>query len=297
MSTILSALAVVAASSGLLVSADELATLLKDPTVVVVAVDSSVDNFTAGHIPGAHLVLYSDIAPDLNGLQSELPPVETLRRVLASAGISDRSKVIIYGSTIAATRMFFTIDYFGHPNARVLNGGLSAWKARGGQLEVSPPSTVTASSLTPKPQPDRVVSADWIKERLSTPTLRQAQGRPERSRGAKMLLLDARPDPEYTGSDGGMNGMHVVGHLPEAQQLVWNTLLDATGKFLPDAELRKKYEAIGASKDTPLVSYCMVGMRASVTYFVARHLGYDARMYDGSIVDWSRRRLPAVKGR
>jgi len=147
---------------------------------------------------------------------------------------------------------------------------------------VSPPSTATTSSLTPKPQPDRVVSADWIKERLSTP---------------KIKLLDARPDPEYTGSDGGMGGMHVVGHLPDAQQLVWNTLLDATGTFLPDAELRKKYEAIGATKDTPLVSYCMVGMRASVTYFVARHLGYDARMYDGSIVDWSRRRLPAVKGR
>jgi len=272
----------VAASSGLLVSADELAALLKDPTVVVVAVDSSVDNFTAGHIPGARLVLYHDIAPDIGGLQSELPPVETLRRVLANAGISDRSNVIIYGSTIAATRMFFTLDYFGHPNARVLNGGLAAWKARGGPIEVSPPSTATTSSLTPKPQPDRVVSADWIKERLSTP---------------KIKLLDARPDPEYTGSDGGMGGMHVVGHLPDARQLVWNTLLDATGTFLPDAELRKKYEAIGATKDTPLVSYCMVGMRASVTYFVARHLGYDARMYDGSIVDWSRRRLPAVKGR
>lgn len=277
MSTILSALAVVAASSGLLVSADELATLLKDPTVVVVAVGNSVDDFTAGHIPGARLVLYSDIAPDIDGLSSELPPVETLRRVLATAGISDRSKVIIYGSTISATRMFFTLDYFGHPHARVLNGGLAAWKARGGEIEVSPPSdhpttqrtrggdpgAATASSLTPKPQPHRVVSADWIKERLSTPQIK---------------LLDARPDPEFTGSDGGMNGRHVVGHLP-------------------DAELRKRYEAIGATKDTPLVSYCMIGMRASVTYFVARHLGYDARMYDGSIVDWSRRRLPAVKGR
>ena len=272
----------VAASSGLLVSADELATLLKDPTVVVVAVGNSVDDFTAGHIPGARLVLYDEIAPAVDGLQSELPPVESLRRVLANAGIGDRSKVVIYGSTIAATRMFFTLDYFGHPNARVLNGGLAAWKARGGPIEVSPPSTVTASSLTPKPQPDRVVSADWIMERLSTP---------------KMKLLDARPDPEYTGSDGGMNGMHVLGHLPDARQLVWNTLLDSSGKFLPDAELRKKYEAIGATKDTPLVSYCLIGMRASVTYFVARHLGYDARMYDGSIVDWSRRRLPAVKGR
>ena len=272
----------IAPSSGLLVSADELATLLKDPAVVVVAVGNSVDDFTAGHIPGARLVLYSDIAPDRNGLQSELPPVDQLRRVLSHAGIGDRSQVIIYGSTIAATRMFFTLDYFGHPNARVLNGGLAAWKARGGQLEISPPASVAAAALTPRPQPDRVVSADWITERLSTPRIK---------------LLDARPDPEYTGSDGGMNGMHVVGHLPDARQLVWNTLLDSTGKFLPDAELRKKYEAIGATTGTPLVSYCMIGMRASVTYFVARHLGYDARMYDGSIVDWSRRKLPAVKGR
>src|SRR5687767_10138667 len=283
MSTILAALAVlVQTPSGLLVSADELAALLKEPTVVVLAVGNSADDFTAGHVPGARFVLYDDIAPAIDGLQSELPPIETLRRVLASAGISDRSKVIVYGSTIAATRLFFTLDYFGHPNVRVLNGGLAAWKARGGPLEISPPPTVTASALTPRPQPDRVVSADWIKERLST---------------TKMKLLDARPDPEYTGSDGGMNGMHVKGHLPDAQQLVWNALLDSSGKFLPDAELRKKYEAIGATKGTPLVSYCMIGMRASVTYFVARHLGYDARMYDGSIVDWTRRKLPAVMGK
>jgi thiosulfate/3-mercaptopyruvate sulfurtransferase len=283
MSTILAALAVLAQTpSGLLVSADELAALLKEPTVVVVAVGNSADDFTAGHVPGARFVLYDDIAPAIDGLQSELPPIETLRRVLANAGISDRSKVIVYGSTIAATRLFFTLDYFGHPDVRVLNGGLAAWKARGGPLEVSPPASATASALTPKPQPDRVVSADWIKERLST---------------TKMKLLDARPDPEYTGSDGGMNGAHVKGHLPDAQQLVWNTLLDSSGKFLPDAELRKKYEAIGATKGTPLVSYCMIGMRASVTYFVARHLGYDARMYDGSIVDWTRRKLPAVTGK
>src|SRR5688572_18885788 len=286
MSTILAALVALAVlvqtPSGLLVSADELAALLKEPTAVVVAVGNSADDFTAGHVPGARFVLYDDIAPAIDGLQSELPPIETLRRVLANAGISDRSKVIVYGSTIGATRLFFTLDYFGHPNVRVLNGGLSSWKGRGGQLEVAPPVTATASPLTPNPRPDRVVSADWIKERLST---------------RKMTLLDARPDAEFTGADGGMNGMHVKGHLPDAQQLVWNTLLDSSGKFLPDAELRKKYEAIGAATGTPLVSYCMIGMRASVTYFVARHLGYDARMYDGSRVDWTRRKLPAVMGK
>ncbi len=283
MSTILIALALlVAQAPGLLVSPAELAASLKDPATVVVAVGNSDDDFIAGHIPGARLVRYDEIAIDVDGLQSELPPVDQLKKVLSAAGISDKSKIVIYGSAIAATRMFFTLDYFGHPNAKVLNGGLNAWKASGGAIEVSALPKPASVTLTPRPQPDRVVSADWIKERLSS---------------SKMTLLDARPDNEFTGADGGMNGAHVKGHLPDAQQLVWNTLLDSTGKFLPDAELRKKFEAIGATTTTPLVSYCMIGMRASVTYFVARHLGYDARLYDGSIVDWTRRKLPAVMGK
>ena len=47
----------------------------------------------------------------------------------------------------------------------------------------------------------------------------------------------------------------------------------------------------------PLVSHCLVGRRASVTYVVARHLGYDARMYDGAIEDWTARKLPVKTGR
>lgn len=256
MSTILLALAVLAASTpGLLVSPAELAASLKDSATVVVAVGNSEDEFIAGHIPGARLVRYDDIAIDVDGLSSELPPIDQLKKVLSAVGISDKSKIVIYGAAIPAARMFFTLDYIGHPNAKVLNGGLNAWKANGGAIEVGPSPKVAIAALTPKPQPHRVVSADWIKERLSSP---------------KMTLLDARPDNEFTGADGGMNGAHVKGHLPDAQQLVWNTLLDSTGKFLPDAELRKKFEAIGATKAAPLVSYCMVGMRASVTYFVAR---------------------------
>lgn len=283
MSTILTALAVlVATTPGLLVSPAELAALLKDPATVVVAVGNNDADFILEHIPGARFVRYSDIAIDADGLSSELPPLDQLQKVLGAAGIGDKSKIVIYGSPIPATRMFFTLDYIGHPNAKVLNGGLSAWKASGGAIETGPAPKVATAALTPKAHPDRVVSADWIKERLSSP---------------RLTLLDARPDNEFTGADGGMNGAHVKGHLPDARQLVWNSLLDSTGKFLPDAELRKKFEAIGANKTTPLVSYCMVGMRASVTYFVARHLGYDARMYDGSIVDWTRRKLPAVMGR
>jgi thiosulfate/3-mercaptopyruvate sulfurtransferase len=247
----------------------------------VLAIGNNPADFELEHIPGARYVSYDQIAVDADGLSSELPPVDQLRALFAAAGVSDRSRVVVYGSAITATRLFFTLDYLGHPNIRVLNGGLNAWKANGGFIESGAAQRVTAGVLTPNPRVDVVATADWIMQRL----------------GPKITLLDARPDAEFTGADGGMRGAHVVGHLPDARQLVWNTLLDSSGRFLPDAELRKKFEAIGATKGTPVVSYCMVGMRASVTYFVARHLGYDSRLYDGSIVDWTRRKLPARTGR
>ena len=279
-----------------MVSPAELAVLLKDPATIVLAVSNNPADFEAGHIRGARFVRYDQITTDGDGLGSELPPLEQLRAVFAAAGVTARSKIIVYGTPIAATRMFFTLDYLGHADVRVLNGGLNAWKANGGALEIGVAAPVTASTVTFKPRPDVVATADWITARLATPKLDNSQA----SRGGsspKITLLDARPDAEFTGADGGMRGAHVVGHLPDAQQLVWDTLLDSSGRFLPDPDLQKKFDAIGATKDAPVVSYCMVGMRASVTYFVARHLGYDSKLYDGSIIDWTRRKLPAKTGR
>jgi len=294
MSTILSLLSVVAASTGLLVSPAELAAALTDPAVVVVTIAERPSDFEAGHIPGARFVRYGDVAPDRDGLASELPPVERLREVLAAVGINESSKVVIYGSPVPASRLFFTLDYLGHPSVRILNGGMAAWLAGGGAVETGPGPRVepVASSLGASLRPDCVVDAEWIVERT-------ADRKPQTGeRPPAITLVDARPDDEFTGADRGRNGTFVAGHLPGAQQLAWSTLVDrTTGIFLPDAELRTRFEAAGASAGTPLVSYCMIGMRASVTYFLARHLGYDARMYDGSIQDWTNKRLPAQTGR
>src|SRR5690349_23965955 len=99
MSTILAVFALLTATTpGLLVSPAELAAALKDPATIVVAAGNSEDDFIAGHIPGARFVRYGDYAVDADGLSSELPPVDQLRKVLSGAGISDKSKVVIYGA-------------------------------------------------------------------------------------------------------------------------------------------------------------------------------------------------------
>ena len=91
----------------------------------------------------------------------------------------------------------------------------------------------------------------------------------------------------------------LAGHIPGARNLYWERLLVSREdpRFRPAAELRALFEEAGATPDRTVVAYCMIGMRASVTYFVSRLLGYETRFYDGSWDDWSRRGLPAVRGR
>lgn len=278
--------AALAGPSGLLLSPAELAARLTAPGVVVLHIEDRPGDFANGHVPGARLVRYGDFAVDGHGgLGSELPPVAALREGFHAAGVGATSEVIVYGSAIAATRAFFTLDYLGHPNVKVLNGGLGAWRTAGQKVGLGVAAAPrrdagTLARLTPKPQ--IVAHADWLVTQLESP---------------RIALVDASPDAEFTGADGGMGGMHPAGHLAGARQLEWTNLVSRSSQFLPDAELRSRLEAAGARPGVPVVSYCMVGMRASVIYFVARHLGFEAKMYDGSIVDWCHRNLSVRSGR
>ena len=128
-----------------------------------------------------------------------------------------------------------------------------------------------------------MAQADWLVQQLESP---------------RIALVDARPDAEFTGADGGMGGMHPAGHLAGARQLVWTDLVSRSVAVPPRRRAARQARRRRCAKPgVPVVSYCMVGMRASVIYFVARHLGYDAKMYDGSIVDWGHRKLPVRSGR
>jgi thiosulfate/3-mercaptopyruvate sulfurtransferase len=182
-----------------------------------------------------------------------------------------------------AARAFFTLDAFGHSRVAILDGGLRAWRAANPSLETGPSSAPARTGrFTPRLNAQRLASANWIQQQVP---------------GKGFSLVDVRPDPEFTGSDGGMGGVHAAGHIDGARQLTWNALVGPDGRFLPADQLRARLDSAGVVSGRPVVAYCMVGMRASVVYFVARYLGYDTRLYDGSIVDWSRRQLPVKTGK
>jgi thiosulfate/3-mercaptopyruvate sulfurtransferase len=268
-------------SSAALVSVTELAGLLKDPNVVVLHIVDRGTVFEEGHIPGARLVRYADFAvTGGDDLGSELPPAAIVKQVFESAGVSDDSHVIVYAqSPVTAARAFFTLDVFGHRRVALLDGGLRAWRDAKQPIETGAGSPARPGRFTPRLDAARLADAAFIQQQLP---------------GRTIALVDVRPDDEFFGNNT-MGGAHAAGHIAGARQLTWNSLVGADGRFLPQDELRARLRAAGVADGRPVVAYCMVGMRASVVYFVARHLGHDARLYDGSIVDWSRRKLPVVR--
>jgi thiosulfate/3-mercaptopyruvate sulfurtransferase len=270
-------------NAAMLISVADLAAQLKAPELVILHVADRPAPFEEGHIPGARFLRYGDFAVEgADAAGSELPAPADIERVLEAVGVSDNSRVVVYAANaVYAARAFFTLDAYGHGRVAILDGGLNAWRAAKHPLDTGAAAAPTGS-FTPRLNAQRVATAAQIQQQMP------AKG---------ISLVDVRPDPEFTGSDGGMGGRHAAGHIDGAQQLTWNSLVNADGTFLPPDQMKARLEGAGVVPGRPVVAYCMVGMRASVVYFAARYLGYDARLYDGSIVDWSQKKLAVKVGK
>lgn len=259
-----------------LVSADWLEENLSRPDLVLLHASYDGKDYREGHIPGARLVLLDQIAWDgAKGVGVELRSFPEIREALQAAGVSSQSTVVVYGTNLLhAARLWMTLDVAGAGASAplFLDGGLPVWKSEGRALSTDEPS-FARGRLVLRPRPQRLVSAEWILVRLGHDDL---------------SLLDARPDDEFTGADGGLGGRVNPGHIPGARQLYWEELLvgQEEPRFRPVAELATLFHEAGADPEDKVVTYCQVGLRASVTYLVARMLGYDTRFFDGSWREW-----------
>jgi thiosulfate/3-mercaptopyruvate sulfurtransferase len=258
-------------AADLLVSTEWLANHLRDESLVILHVGSQKD-YDEGHIPGARLVSVGDISvTGENGLRVQLPPVAALEETFGKLGIGDGAHVIIYAgipAPQAATRVWFTLDALGWGDrASLLDGGFPLWRSQNRAVSTEAPA-VTPRKFTAKSATDRVVTAAWVRDHLKDSTVQ---------------ILDARTPEFYSGANAG--NMPRAGHIPGARNVPFIELFQDDGTFKPEASLRQMFKSGGQPSAT--VSYCHIGMQASVVYFVARYLGLPARLYDGSFQEWS----------
>lgn len=258
---------------GPLVSADWLKRHRSDSGLVILNADRARTAFDSAHIPGARFVAASQFTIRKGDLLTELPPVTVLDSLFESLGVGDRGRVVIYGETLPATRLYFTLDYLGlGERVSLLNGGLEGWKRAGGTTTADPTAAYPRSSLTVRPRAELLADAAYVNQHRGNPGV---------------LLLDARTQEEFDGTVQE-EGVARPGHIPGAVRLEWSELM-SEGKFRDKGDLRQLLSTAGAGPAREIVAYCRVGSRASAVYFAARLLGYSARLYDGSMNDWAGR--------
>ncbi|HLQ06102.1 MAG TPA: sulfurtransferase [Verrucomicrobiae bacterium] len=250
----------------------------KDPNVRVFEVDVDTSAYEQGHVDGAIGINWRK---DLQ--QSPMRDLLDKRQVedlLSKWGATAETTIAIYGdnNNWFAAWFFWLLKYYGHKDARLVNGGRAKWIAESRPLTTAT-STFAKSDYRAK-SPDASVRAlrDLVLERVTD---------------GRAKLIDVRSPKEYAGEllapenlpqEGAQRG----GHIPGAQNVPWATAVAEDGRFKPADELRSIYEAKGLSKGSETIAYCRIGERSAHTWFVLRYLlGHDrVRNYDGSWTEW-----------
>ena len=251
-----------------------LADHLEDPHVRVIEVDVSPAAYDDWHIDRA--VLWN-IYADLKDGDYRLVEPSAVNRLVSRSGIGPDTTVVFYGYAPALGVWLLTL--LGHADARVLNCSRDAWRAGGH------PWTTAAGQPAPTDyQLDHV--CDSIRAQLED--VRASIGQPG------VTFLDVRSTAEYRGErfwpSGGMQPDGRPGHVPGAVHQPLDELYRPDGSFRPPAELRALLSAVDLDGSDELITYCTIGGRAALAWFVtSRLLGRDrVRVYDGSWAEWGR---------
>ncbi len=268
-----------------LITAAELKQHLDNPGFVILDCRSELTDpkagaiaFAEGHIPGAqhadpdrHL---SDKSPGPNGEfrgRHPLPAPQAFIETMRDFGVYPNSQVIAYDAHggMFASRLWWMLRWVGHHGVAVLDGGLPAWLADGGELTkdvINRPH----GSITLQPSLASWVSADEVLANLSA---------------RAKTVLDARAADRFRGENEVIDP--VAGHIPGAKNRPFKDNLQADGRFKPADMLRSEFSALIRSP-AATIAQCGSGISACHTLLAMEVAGLPgAALYPGSWSEWS----------
>ena len=244
---------------------------LTNPNLVLLQVNYLKFDFDREHIEGAQYLWPEHLAPNSPAGSYNAPDTDKATELLRSYGVNENSHIVLYHvrSEVSPTaRMFLTLEHLGlKGKVSFMNGGLEEWKKEG-----YPVSTVvsTPKKGNVKLQPGNLL----VDKEYVLATLKSDKG----------FVVDARNKNFY---DGDPTGNPRDGHITGARNIPFTEMVDATNKFKSREEIQAYFSPV-ASPDKELVTYCFIGQTASVVYMAGRLLGYNMKLYDGSMQEWSR---------
>ena len=257
-----------------LVETDWVTAHARDANLRVVDMRLAADAYSAGHVPGA--VYLSPVAIRVaDRPPTFLPTPQEFEALMAKLGISNNTRVVVYDERggVYAARLWWILNYFGHPNVALMNGGWVKWSA-----EQRPTETASRAfsdvHFAARPQPQWLATAQDVVSAIDKP-------------GVK--IVDARTQAEIEGKD--LRGIKRGGFVASSVPVYWEDLLDAQQRTFKSAdEIKKIYEERGVLPSQEVIVYCQVGMRASVDLFALRLIGYTRlRNYYGAWEEWGNR--------
>jgi thiosulfate/3-mercaptopyruvate sulfurtransferase len=238
-----------------------------------------VEDYNAGHIPGAINAFYGVWAIQKGGLLNELPADDDLKDVLSANGIEPATQVVVVGKTDTPsdradmTRVAWTLRYAGVESAAVLSGGMNKWVAEN--------KPVSKDAVKPKAKPYR---GKFNKQFFANKAyMTGAMG--------KALIVDVREPDFYTGAKK-LDFVAKPGRVKGAVNLpTMSKVFNADGTFKSKAELEAIAKpVVGADLNKEIIVYCDSGKVCTVWWLLLSDmLGYkNVKAYDGSAQEWSK---------
>ncbi|MCO5223633.1 MAG: sulfurtransferase [Thermomicrobiales bacterium] len=279
---------------GTLVSTDWLEDHLLEPSVRVVDIRGYVKTVDAGtgdgkqistyvgakneydeaHIPGAVFVDWTvDIIDPDDPIPAQIAPPDRFKTAMEAIGIGDDSDVVVvdHSGGHFATRLWWALNYYGHPAVAVLDGGMNKWLKDGLPVTDETPE-LPSVRFTPSEHAESRYRVDDVVAAIDDPSV---------------VLVDARDPNQYSGEvyRGSRRG-----HIPGAVNLNAKTLYTSGGTWKSDDDLRDVVAAAGITGDEKVVAYCNGGVTATAVLFALDRIGHrNMANYDGSWNEWGER--------
>ncbi|MFM7304953.1 MAG: sulfurtransferase [Alphaproteobacteria bacterium] len=268
-----------------LVSTEWLAEALGAPDLMVFDATKYLPNepfdgltkYREAHILGARFFDIDVVADPDTSLPHMAPTAGRFTRLMGEMGIGNATRVIFYDQKglQSSARGWWLMKLFGHEKAAVLDGGLPKWLAEGRATESGDAKPAAPSSYTPDFRADLVKGIGDVKRIIA---------------GGNALILDARAKGRFDGTAPEPRPGLPSGHMPGAQSVPFNELLNADFTMKDAATLRARFAAAGADGSKPVVTSCGTGVTACILALGLRQAGLgDAAIYDGSWTEWAGR--------